>query len=153
MATTTRPTRTGLHDQLQAPADTTDRPILLGDPEQLEARSPSERRLPAWAWVASAFLVALLVAAVAIRLHGPTTPAAPTTKSVTTGSVTSDTTGLAGQTAGQLVDGSGSPISITGSTAVTGSTRVGQQPGFRGHVPSAHVVEHALGWFGGHGSM
>ena len=159
MATTTRPIRIDLQDQPKAPAGTATRPIVTGIPEQREARSASQRRLPVWAWVASAFLVALVIAAVATGLHALTTsPAAPTTQSVTAGSVASDPTDVAHGTAGLLVDGSGAPIVVTGSTPTTRSPQVGQQPGYRGHLPSAHVISHAfiahtMGFVAGRGSM
>ena len=69
MATTTRPIRIGLQDQPQAPADTAARPIVTGIPEQREARSASQPQLPARAAVASAFLVALVIAGVTTGLH------------------------------------------------------------------------------------
>jgi hypothetical protein len=159
MATTTRPTRIGLQDQPQAPAGTATRPTVTGIPEQREARSASQRRLPVWAWVASAFLVALVIAAVVTGLHALTTsPAAPTTQSVTAGSVASDPTGIVHGTAGHLVDGSGAPVVVTGSTPATGSTPVRQQPAIRGHLPSSHVTSHAfiahtMGFVAGRGSM
>ena len=157
MATTTRTIRIDLQDQPQAPADATSRPIVTNEPARRPATA--RRRMPAWSWVALAFLAALVVAGVATALHALTTsPATPATQSVSTTSVASDSSGVAHGTAGQLVDGRGVPIVVTGSTAITGSTRVGQQPGFRGHLPSAHVISHGfiahtMGFVAGRASM
>ena len=158
MATTTRTIRIDLQDQPKAPADTATRPIVTDLPDQPVARSASVRRAPAWVWVASAVLVALVIAVVATALHARTmSPSTATTQSVTAGSAASDPTDVAHGTAGLLVDGSGAPIAVTGSTPTRGST-VGQQPGYRGHLPSAHVISHAviahtLGFVAGRASM
>ena len=60
MATTTRTIRIDLQDQPQAPADTTSRPTVTNEPARRPA--PPSRRMPAWSWVALAFLAALVIA-------------------------------------------------------------------------------------------
>ena len=156
MATTTRTIRIDLQDQPQAPADATSRPIVTNEPARRPA--PPRRRMPAWSWVALAFLAALVIAGVATALHALTTSPAGPTQSVSTSSVASDPKVAPHGNAGRLVDGSGAPITLTGSTAITGSTSVGQQPGFRGHLPSAHVISHGfiahtMGFVAGRASM
>ena len=157
MDTTTRTIRIDLQDQPQAATDTTSRPTVTN--ESARRPAPPRRRMPAWSWVALAFLAALVIAGVATALHALTTsPAGLTTQSVSTSSVASDPKAVPHGNAGRLVDGSGAPITLTGSTAITGSTRVGQQPGFRGHLPSAHVISHGfiahtMGFVAGRASM
>lgn len=157
MDTTTRTIRIDLPDQPRAPVDTATRQTVTGLPDQPAARPASERGAPAWAWVA-ALLVALVIGVMATALHTLTTsPSTATRQSVTTGSAASDPTDAAHGTAGYLVDGRGAPIVVTGSTPATGSS-LGQQPGYRGHLPSGHVIsrsfiEHALGFVAGRASM
>ena len=157
MATTTRTIRIDLQDQPQAPADTTSRPTVTNEPARRPA--PPRRRMPAWSWVALALLAALVIAGVATALHALTTsPAGATTQSVSTSSAASDPKAAPHGNAGRLVDASGAPITLTGSTAVTGTTPVRQKPGLRLHLPGSHVVsrgfvEHTMGFVAGRASM
>jgi len=162
MDTTTTSVHLDRQDRSKAAVDTVPRPpvTVTSAPERLVS-ARSERRLPAWGWFALSLLVAVVIAVISTALHARTAlPTSATTPGAASRlAVDGDASGAFGhdyllhRRVGTLVDGNGVPVTITGSVAITPTSRPHR------HLPGAHVISrvtdvaHALGFVAGRASM